>query len=137
MMKVSFTNHGHAKITLTDYWHQRHTRSVAQMVAEAFVMPPNELSVQVVILDGNFKNVRAENLVWRPRWYAWKYTRQLKMEQPLHYKNLRVVNIVKDQAYENIIVAGMTEGLLFEDIWRSTYTGDRIYPEGSIFEIMD
>lgn len=137
MMRISYTNHGHAKITLTDYWHKRHTRSVAQIVAEAFVLPPNEMCDQVMVLDGDLRNLKASNLVWRPRWYAWKYTRQLKTQQPLHYRNLMVANIKTNVAYDNIVTAGQIEGLLYEDIWRSTYTGTAIYPHGAIFEVIE
>lgn len=138
MMSVSYTNHGHAKITLTCEWSgERFTRSVALLVAEAFVEAPNLLCDQITLLDGDLTNLCAENIVWRPQWFAWKYTRQLKAEQPLHYRNLVVYNIVFEEEYESILVAGMTEGLLFDDIWRSTYTGAALFPTGSVFEILE
>lgn len=136
-MRTSFTNHGHEKITLTASDGTRHTRSVAHMVAEAFVEPPNVLCDQVVLLDGDLSNVAASNLVWRPRWFAWKYVRQLKTPQPLHYRNLHVANVTANVEYISIIQAGMTEGLLFADIWRSTYTGSKVFPYGSVFEITE
>jgi hypothetical protein len=135
-MKTSDTGFGHIKITLKSDWSSdRHTRSVAQMVAEAFVSPPNVLCDQVVVLDGNMHNIAAENLVWRPRWFSWRYTRQLKARQPLHYQNLSVMNLVTGVEYPSIIDAGMTEGLLFDDIWRSTYMKNPVFPNGSVFEI--
>ena len=138
MMRTSRTSFGHVKITLTSEWDgQRYTRSVAQMVAEAFVEPPNLLSDHVVVLDGNFSNLTAENLVWRPRWYAWLYTHQLKTQQPIHYRNLPVINLMTGDEYKSIVDAGMTEGLLFADIWRSTYTSAQIFPYGAIFEVLD
>lgn len=137
IMRTSRTNFGHIKITLLSQWDgYRYTRSVAQIVAEAFVEPPTPLCDQVVVLDGNFANVAAENLVWRPAGYAWKYSHQLNTPQPLHYKNLPVVNIVTGDVYDSIIEAGMTEGLLFEEIWRSTYTGVGIFPYRAIFEVL-
>ncbi len=137
IMSTSLTNHGHVKITLKSDWSsERFTRSVAQMVAEAFVEPPSLFCDTVIILDGNFSNVSASNLVWRPRWYTWKFTRQLKVHQPIYYKNLIVHNIVTDSYYESVMEAGMTEGLLFDDIWRSTYTGAALFPDGSIFEVV-
>ena len=136
-MKSSYTNHGHVKITLMDHEHVRHTRSVALLVAIAFVKPPNVLCDTVIMLDGNLSNVSASNLAWRPRWFSWKYVRQLKTQQPIHYKNLRVANITDNVEYNSIVHAGMVEGLLFADIWRSTYTGDPVFPNGSVFEITE
>jgi hypothetical protein len=137
-MRTSVTSFGHKKITLLSEWDgRRYTRSVAQLVAQAFVIPPNIFCDQIIVLDGDFNNVAAYNLAWRPRWFAWKYTRQLKTPQPLHYRNLPVDNIVNDEYYENIIQAGMTEGLLFDDIWRSTYSGDPVFPHNSVFEVVE
>ncbi len=138
IMHTSFTNYGHVKLTFKDDWSdERFTRSVAQMVAEAFVEPPSLFCDTIIILDGNFSNVAASNLAWRPRWYTWKYTRQLKIHQPIYYKNLTVHNVVTDSYYESVVHAGMIEGLLFEDIWRSTYTGAALFPYGAIFEVVE
>lgn len=135
-MKPSYTSHGHLKITLTSDWSpERLTRGVAQLVAEVFVEPPNHMCDTITLLDGNLKNVYASNIVWRPRWFAWKYTRQLKTHQPIFYRNLPVLNKVTGDRYISIIETGMQEGLLFEDIWRSTYSGCLVYPSDYIFEI--
>lgn len=140
MMSTSRTFRNHLKITLQSPWNgRRHTRSVARLVAEAFVESPNILCDTVLILDGDFENVAAHNLVWRPRWYVWKYTHQLDtpFENQHHYfRNLKVCNIVTGVVYDSIMQAGMSEGLLFADIWRSTYTGDALFPYSSIFEIV-
>ncbi len=137
IMRTSFTNFGHVKLTLKSDWSdERFTRSVAQLVAEAFVEPPNLMCDHVIILDGDFSNVAAINLDWRPRWYAWKFSRQFRLHQPIFYKNLAVHNLVTDSYYESVIEAGMTEGLLFDDIWRSSYTKAALFPHGSIFEVI-
>lgn len=135
-MRTSKTNFGHTKITLTDYDGQRYTRSVALLVAQAFVTRPNYLSDYLVVLDGDFSNVEASNLAWRPRGFAWNYTHQLKIPQPNHYRNLPVRNIITGSEYNSIIEAGIAEGLLFEDIEMSTYKRNEVYPHGSIFEVI-
>lgn len=140
IMRTSITQFGHVKITLkSEYSDARFTRSVAQLVAEAFVEKPNptHLCDHVIILDGIFSNVAADNLAWRPRWYAWKYTHQLKIVQPVHYHNLIVHNITTDRYYNSIIEAGIMEGLLFDDIWRSTYRAAELFPHGYLFEIVE
>lgn len=136
-MSVSCTNHGHAKITLTDFDGKRYTRSVALLVAEAFVDAPNLLCDTVMLLDGDLTNVRADNLAWRPQWFAWKYTRQLKQQQPRHYNNLAVMNTHDEIVYDSIMHAAKAEGLLAQDIWESTYRGKPVFPYGSVFEIVD
>ncbi len=138
IMRTSLTNFGHVKLTLKSDWsEERFTRSVAQLVAEAFVEPPNLMCDHIIILDGNFSNVAATNLAWRPRWYAWKYSRQFRLHKPIFYRNLTIHNLVTGSYYESVMEAGMTEGLLFEDIWRSTYTGASLFPHGAIFEVVE
>ncbi len=138
IMRTSLTNHGHVKITLKSEWSsERHTRSVAQMVAEAFVEAPNWRCDTIIILDGDFSNIVATNLAWRPRWFSWKYTRQLKTSIHKYYQNLPVHNITNDIYYESIVDVGITEGLLFDDIWRSTYTKAALFPQGFVFEIVE
>lgn len=134
-MRTSRNNHGHVKITLTDWEGVRHTRSVAQMVAEVFVKSPNFMCDNVMVLDGDLTNVCADNLAWRPRGFVWEYSRQLKIPQPPEYRELPVRNVIMNFDYDSIVEAGMTEGLLFKDIWRSTYSGCETFPHGSIFEI--
>ncbi len=137
-MRISFTTTGHSKITLWSEWDgKRYTRSVAQLVAEAFVDAPNEICRHVIVLDGDFTNLCADNLAWRPERFAWLYTRQMKKPQPLHYRNLEVHNYTTDTYYNSIMDAGVTEGLLFADIWRSTYTGETTFPYGYQFEVIE
>ena len=133
-MRISYTRQGNAKINLSNH-DGRFTRSVALLVAQAFVECPDYLSDTPVLLNGDLSDLRASNIVWRPRWFGWKYTRQLKEEVPQHYTSLRVLNLNTGIEYENIVAAGMTEGLLFLDIWRSTYTSRGVYPHQHRFEI--
>lgn len=136
-MRPSINNHGTLKISLISDEGKRQTRSVAFMVAQEFVDPPNPLSTQVILLNGDSTDVRAVNLAWRPPWFAWQYTRQLKRQVPAYYKILPVVNVTYDIKYRSIIEAATTEGLLFDDVWKSTYSGSMPYPSDSVFEVID
>lgn len=135
---TSPNQYGHVRVNL---WlpdrSARRTRSVALLVATAFIEPPDFLSDHVILLDGDLQHVSSENLAWRPRWFAWKYSRQLRIPQPLHYHNLKVRNVTLLKNYSSVIEAGMTEGLLFRDIWRSTYTEAAIYPQQYVFIIIE
>lgn len=135
LMSLSRTPFGHVKVSLVNA-QGRQTRSVALLVAEAFIQPPDLLCDQVIVLDGDLGHVEAKNLAWRPRWFAWKYARQLRIEQPRHLQNLEVRNVVTGDLYSNIVSAGMTEGLLFYEVWRSTYTGKHCYPTHAVFEVL-
>lgn len=136
--KVYPNNYGHMRVTLTDHdTGERYDRSVVKLVAEAFCEPPNSDCNRIVVLDGDYTHTDAENLVWRPGWYAWKYVRQLKTTQPIHYHNLRVRCVTTLREYPSVIQAGIAEGLLFDDIWRSTYTKAELYPYGHVFEICE
>lgn len=134
-MALSKTTQGLVKVALTNKWGRR-TFSLAPIVAYAFVESSGPLSDQVVILNGVQDDLRASNLVWRPKWFNWKYVRQLKIRQPRHYHNLPVINRRTGVVYENIIEAGKAEGLLFEDIWRSTYSEMAVYPNRDIFDVV-
>lgn len=137
MMRTSFNTYRHVKITLTNHiTGERYDRSVRKLVAEVHVPKLNDLYDEAMLLDGNLENLRADNIMWRPRWFVWKYSRQLKITQPAHYFNLKVKNVVRGFIYNSVIEAGKTEGLLFDDIWKSTYTGLEIFPYGDAFEII-
>lgn len=137
VMRTSRNNFGHMKISLVDEYGYRRDQSVAKLVAEAFVDAPNLLCDQVVVLDGDFTNLFAENLAWRPKWFAWRFTRQLKVKQPNHYYNLPVFNLETGETYDSIVEAGMREGLLFDDIWRSTYSGSPCFPQSYVFTVVE
>lgn len=136
LMRISFTEHGNAKITLTSYDGSRHTRSVSYLVAENFVAAPFPDCDSLIFLDGDMSNLDASNMAWRTPRFAWKYMRQLRTPQPIFYQNLEVKNLTTKTKYESVIQAGIKEGLLFEDIWRSTWSHESIYPYGHEFEII-
>lgn len=136
MMRTSINQFGHVKITLTSEYGQRLTRSVAQLVAEAFIERPSFNCTHVVMLDGDLTNLDVENLVWRPSGYAWHYRRQLVTPQPLHFRNLHVVNVKTGDIYSSIVEAGMREGLLFTEIWKSTWSAVELFPFNAVFEVI-
>lgn len=126
-------NHGHLRVGLWDEHMVRYTRTVAPFVARAFVKVPDRWCDRVVVLNGDLSNIAAVNLAWRPYGFAWEYTHQLKQQQPIQFHNLQVRNINTGKEYQSIVHAGVAEGRLFKDIWRSTFTRDRIYPYGHAF----
>lgn len=145
ILRPSANNYGHTKILIRDDNSQPCTRSVALLVAQAFVEPPNSYCDQVIVLDGNLRNVAAYNLAWRTSRHAWLYSNQLKARPPVWYLNLKVANINRNIEYDSIVQAGMAEGLLFEEIWKSVNTPldtplrpeSRVPPYGHVFEVTE
>lgn len=136
VMSTNPNNYGHLKINLIDeFTGKQSTRSVRFLVAEAFVPKPNHRCKFVIVLDGDQENMSVDNLAWRPYAFAYRYARQMRIDQPRHYENLPVLNLSDGILYSSIVQAGMTEGLLFDDIWNSTYTKDPVFPTGSVFEV--
>lgn len=136
IMKISLTLQGAAKVSLWSDSGVRVTRSLARIVAEAFCKKPDGRCDTPVLLDADSTNCAVWNIVWRPRWFAWKYTYQFHHPIKRHYHNLPVLNVTKDLEYDSILDCAMTEGLLFDDVWRSTYSGEEIYPTFSIYQIL-
>jgi len=135
-MSISRTMAGHAKIGLIDETGFRRTRSVAVLVAEAFVEPEYPNCDRVIVKNMDYDDLRAENLAWRPDGFAWEYSNQFKHEPLRHYVNLRVADIIHEIEYQNIIEAATHQGLLFKDVWRSTYSGEEVFPTRSIFTVV-
>ena len=133
IMATSKTSFGHVKISINDVQRRRRTMSVALLVAKEFVEPPDELSDNVVLLDGDLQNVAADNLALRPRWFAWKYTRQLRIDNP-SFRLIPIYNVYLERYYPSIFDCGTEHGLLFSDILRSANVGTGVYPYGWKFE---
>lgn len=139
---------GHAKVSLIADSGIRHTVSVAYLVADAFVERPYDDEVEpmlnryqicdhVVYLDGDIMNVAAYNLAWRPYRFAWVYARQMRTPPPPHYTRLRIRNNETGAEYNSIYDAGMTEGVLFEDVWKSLHESVRVFPLGHTYSIIE
>lgn len=135
-MQLSRTNHGHVKVSLVNR-EGRFTRSVALLVAQAFVPAPDRRCDTPILLDCDLTNVAADNIAWRPDWFAWKYTRQFKIPQPLWAYNLQVDNAVTGARYPSIAECCKAEGLLFDDVWRSTYKEIPVYPSQCTYVITE
>jgi len=103
-----------------------------RVVAAAFCDIPDEHSDTVVHLDGDQNNCHADNLVWRPRWFAWRYTRQFRLAT-LDRWEIPVVNVVTGDMSPSVVAAGMIDGTLWADVYRSVIEGVQIYPYGHIY----
>ena len=70
-------------VTLMEDDTTQRTRSVALLVAQTYLpRPRNETYNSIIHLDNDRGNCDANNLMWRPRWYALLYRRMFE-EQPV------------------------------------------------------
>ena len=118
--KYSYLASGHAKISL--YQDGRLlTRSVAPLVATAFLEEPPEYYDTVIHLNGNLKDCSADNLMWRPRWFAIKFQRQFSLPNFYDgYTNpIEIVELNSGRIYNSIAEVCMKEGVYYFDVQKS------------------
>lgn len=89
-------------------------RAVHKLVATAFLdMPPGDDYIPMHI-DGNPQNNEADNLVWKPRWFAVKMTKQRRQVMPRDDRP--VLEVKTGIVYANALECARTIGALEEQI---------------------
>jgi hypothetical protein len=104
-------------------------RSVKGLVARAFVDGENELFNTPILLDGDKENVRADNIEWRPRWFALEYARQFTDIRGW-FREGPVLDIINNIQYESIFHAAIANGSLCKDIRAAIPSGTHVFPHG-------
>ena len=109
---------------------------VRRLVAEAFVLPDNRFCDSVLHRDGDKMNCFRENLVWRPRWFCWKYARQFVGPVPHGWTDYAVRNRTTGQVFTNIMEASYVDATLCEEVYRSVIEGRNAFPNYA-YEFME
>jgi hypothetical protein len=130
-MVLSPTEEGTLTVGLM-YDGTQYRRSVKVLVARAFVKGENDIFDTPIQLDNDKRNCRAENILWRPRGFAWEYTHQFDSSD-LWYYTEPVLDIVSGEVYDNILEAATINGLLCKDVRQSIFTTRRVFPTGQQF----
>ncbi len=115
---------------------KQYQRSVALLVASAFIPRPYGPMDTPIHLDGNRYNNHVDNLEWRPRWFAVKYNRQFK--EP--YDNpilVPIVDIENDCEYKDSFDCAKTHGLLERDVVLSILNRTYAWPTYQQFGILE
>lgn len=108
------------------------TVSVLRLVATMFV-PGRSATFQTPIqLNGVRDDLRADNIMWRPRWFAIQYFQQFKESEEPQY-NSRIYDVETNEEYANSREAAMKNGLLEEAITKSVVNGSPCFPTWQIF----
>jgi hypothetical protein len=115
--KTSINQQGIVKISLYQ-GRELITRSVAVMVAEAFCDGQTEFFNTPIHLDGDRLNCRADNLMWRPRWFAVQYHRQFDIDA-FYKMDVNIEELTTGREYSSVKEACMDLGLYYNDVYRS------------------
>ncbi len=133
-LSTSQTGSGTVKVNLMKDGHIQ-TRSVKTLVALEFVPVPTFWTIvpnTPINLDGDPWNNHYLNLAWRPRWFAWKYTRQFNEPTPPEY-NTRILNKQSGVVYDSVMQAGVDDGVLWEYIYQSLLIDRPVFPTGATY----
>lgn len=109
------------------------TRSVKVIVANVFVDGRSEKFDTPMLLDGNPRNMRADNMVWRPRWFAWKYASQFLLMDKYVGKG-PIKDRKTGEIYADVVEAAVANGLLFREILITLINKAPIFPTWQIFD---
>ena len=113
----------------------QHKRSVALMVAHAFIVTARPLTFTTPInLDGDRKNNCVENLLWRPTWFARKYFHQF--EWPHARISRPIMEVKSEEVFENSWVAALTHGLIDQEIFEAVNDKTYVWPTYQRFEVL-
>lgn len=132
IIRPSVTTKGTVKIGLIG-GDQQQTRSLAKLVAEAFVVGRSDIFNTPIQLDGNPRNNYADNLLWRPRWFAWKYRHQFLEFEPGSNRG-PIIDMDSKVLYLDMVEAAVKNGLLIHDVWRTIVIKQPAFPTWQMFE---
>lgn len=109
-----------------------YNRAVAPLVANGFVENPYPPPFDTPInLDGDRMNNAADNLLWRPRWFAVKYHRQFNFT-PAGVRG-PIQEVVTEEVFETSWDAATRFGLLDRDILIAIRNREYVWPTYHIF----
>lgn len=104
-------------------------RSLPRLIAEHFVeVLPDYAGLDTkapIHLDGNRMNCRADNLAWRPRWFAILYHQQ-DFASANDLSESQILNVDTNILFDNAMLAAMTYGSLEREIFLSAANMGRI-----------
>lgn len=107
-------------------------RGLSLLIAEAFVQTERkEYFTTPIHLDGDVSNCQAVNLVWRPRWFALKHTRQFRLA---YGDTDPVINLTTRHIYRDVWDVVFEHGVLYMDVLESIYNKTYVFPLYQTFE---
>lgn len=95
---------------------KQYRRSIAKLVGQAFVpkMSNRDDFTSLIHRNNDLTNNRADNLLWRPHWFAVKYLIQATRGQV--GSDVPVLEINQHELYQNTWEASLAFGLIEKDL---------------------
>lgn len=134
IMKLTMNQYGVLTVGLM-YRGTQFRRSVPLLVAEAFVPGGTQIFDTPVCLDGDRFNCKANNLNWRPRWFAVKYNRQF-VEPYFAPIDRRIRNKKTGDVFTDSLECAKWYGVLEQDLVESIMYRTFVWPVYQEFEVM-
>lgn len=135
IMAQRSNQYGVVAVSMTDSSGLQRRRSVALMVANAFVPRDRDAFDTPICVNGDRSDCRAVNLLWRPRWFAVKYNRQFR--HPYHNPiNREICDIATGEIFPNSFEAARAFGLLEKDVVLSIMNYTFTWPTYQQFEMI-
>lgn len=120
---------------------RQHRRSVAVLVADAFLEPvPNEWAHfdTPTHINGDRIDCRASNLIWRPRWFAIKYHQERRIPKRSIYKpSVKIMDVETEEIFDQPWQPAIKWCLLECDIIESVGNGPNVWPGNHNFVMLD
>jgi hypothetical protein len=114
----------------------QYKRAVALLVAKAFLYPPTPSSFDTPInLDGDRSNCHAENLMWRPRWFAILYHKQFHNGK--RGFRMPVIELNSRERFPSSWEAAIKFGLLDREIMIATLNRTYVWPTYQEFRLVE
>lgn len=113
----------------------QHRRSVAVLVAEAFLPRPKLAVFNTPIhLNGDRTDIRADNLELRPLWFARAY--HMQFSQPRRGLAKPIEDTATGECFKNSWEAAIKFGLLDREILLAVYNRTYVFPTLQIFRLV-
>lgn len=116
------------------YDRKQYKRSLALLVATEFVPQPQRESFDTPIhLNGDRADNCADNLTWRPLWFARKYMKQ-EFDGPPSVAE-PIVDVETGEVYKDSWHAAIFNGVLDVDIALGMHNNTYVWPTGQVFRL--
>jgi hypothetical protein len=107
----------------------RHSRALSLLVANHWLPEPERYDFNTPIhLDGDRQNCRADNLMWRPRWFAVDFHKERYRLAFPDWQG-KIENIETGEIFDNPREASSRYGNFEVDIYLSIVNGVSVFPQ--------
>jgi hypothetical protein len=136
LLTIHPNNQGIAKVGLQYSSGRLTSRSVAVLVAEAFLRRERETFNSPINRDGDRMNCQVDNLLWRPRWFAVKFHRQF-LSDTFRHPTRSFMEIDTREIFTDYITPCVSYGLYYVDVILSYMNNQKVFPTRQQFKIIE